>query len=155
SLRLTESDFVAIVGPNGAGKTTLIRVALGVVQPSSGRVLVDGEPLSALSGRSRAAKLGWLPQRGVVLEPITALEFVAAARFRFREGYACSLAAAGRALAAAGIPAVEGSLITTLSGGELQRVLIASLLAQEAPRLLLDEPASHLDPAQQLEISAQ
>ncbi|AUX36315.1 MULTISPECIES: ABC transporter ATP-binding protein [Sorangium] len=155
TLRLIESEFVAVVGPNGAGKTTLIRVALGVIRPSSGRVLVDGEPLSALSGRGRAAKLGWLPQRGVILEPIPAVDFVAAARFRFRESRGRSLTAAQEALASVGAATLAGRLITDISGGELQRVLVAALLAQETPLVLLDEPANHLDPAQQFELYGQ
>jgi iron complex transport system ATP-binding protein len=152
SLRVTDSDFVVVVGPNGAGKTTLLRAALGLIGVSSGRVLLDGMPLSSFSGRERAARVGWLPQRGVVLEPISALEFVAAARYRFRESRAQMLRAARQALELARAAAVEVCRVTELSGGELQRVLIASLLAQESPLLLLDEPANYLDPAQQIEI---
>jgi iron complex transport system ATP-binding protein len=154
SLRLTASDFIAVVGPNGAGKTMLLRSALGLVKPASGRITIDGFPVGSLPGRVRAAKLAWLPQRGLVVEPTTALEFVAAARFRFRESRASSRAAAKRALDAVRAGAFEARLITELSGGELQRVVFASLLAQEAPLLLLDEPASYLDPAQQIELYA-
>ena len=154
SLRLGASDLIAVLGPNGAGKTTLVRSALGLVEPALGRVTLDGVPVASLPGRERAAKLAWLPQRGPLVEPTTALELVAAARFRFRESRASSRAAAMRALAAARADALEARLLTELSGGELQRVAFASLLAQEAPLALLDEPASHLDPARQIELYA-
>ena len=75
---------------------------------------------------------------------------VAAARFRFDEPRAAALAEADRALEAAGAAALRERVVTRLSGGEAQAVSLAAMLAQDAPLLLLDEPASHLDPAQQI-----
>jgi iron complex transport system ATP-binding protein len=152
SLRVAPGDFVAIVGPNGAGKSTLLRVALGLIRPDSGRAFVDGQDVFALTPRARAAKLAWLPQRLEAAEPITALEQVAAARYRFPESHRASEAAALRALAEAGAQSFASRPITELSGGERQRVAVAGLLAQETPLVLLDEPANFLDPAQQLEL---
>jgi ABC-type cobalamin/Fe3+-siderophores transport system ATPase subunit len=77
---------------------------------------------------------------------------VAAARFRFRESHAASLREAARALARVGASAYADRRMTELSGGERQRVAFACLIAQEAQILLFDEPANHLDPAQQLEV---
>jgi iron complex transport system ATP-binding protein len=152
SLQLMTSDFLAIIGPNGAGKTTLVRAALGLIKLSNGRITLDDVPVRSMPHPVRAGKLAWLPQRGPIAEPVSALEFVVAARFRFRESHANSQAAARRALASLQADALEARRITELSGGELQRVCIASLLAQDTPLLLLDEPASYLDPAQQIDI---
>lgn len=152
SLRLPPGDFVAVVGPNGAGKTSLLRVALGLLWPETGRVSVNGRGLAALSPRERAGLMAWLPQRVQTSEPVTALERVAMARYRFRESYRRSMSEASAALARVGAQDFASRPITELSGGEQQRVAVAALLAQEAPLVLLDEPANFLDPAQQLEL---
>ncbi|NBD12019.1 MULTISPECIES: ABC transporter ATP-binding protein [Corallococcus] len=154
SLRVTPGDFVAIVGPNGAGKSTLLRVALGLLQPDAGHALVDGQDVAKLAPRERAARLAWLPQRLEAAEPITALEQVVSARYRFPESRRASEAAAHQALAEVGAASFALRPITELSGGERQRVAVAGLLAQETPLVLLDEPANFLDPAQQLDLYA-
>ncbi len=152
SLTLDTGDLLVLVGPNGAGKTTLIRAAVGLVPPTRGTLRLDGRDVSRIPHRKRAAQVAWLPQLPVSSEPYPALELVAAARYRFDESHAHSRAAARRALARVGAAQLEDRPITALSGGERQRIAIAALLAQEAPLLLLDEPANHLDPAQQLDI---
>jgi iron complex transport system ATP-binding protein len=152
NLGVRDNDFVALVGPNGAGKTTLLKCALALRVPTSGSVCLQGEPVHALDARARAAKLAWLPQHIRAEEPLSALDTVAAARFRFRESPAQSRLAAERALRRVGALEYERRAVSELSGGERQRVAFACLLAQEASTLLFDEPANHLDPAQQLEV---
>ena len=152
SLSLAPSDFSVLVGPNGAGKTTLIRAAVGLVRPTRGSVQLDGHEVAEIPHRRRAAQVAWLPQVPGSSDPYPALELVAAARYRFGESHARSRAAARHALDRVGASSLERRPVTSLSGGERQRVAIATLLAQEAPLLLLDEPANHLDPAQQLDI---
>ena len=152
SLTLDPGDFLVLVGPNGAGKTTLIRAAVGLVHPLRGTLRLDGRDVARIPPRERAAKVAWLPQLPVSSEPHSALELVAAARYRFEESHSRSRTAARHTLERVGAGRLEARPITALSGGERQRVAIAALLAQEAPLLLLDEPANHLDPAQQLDI---
>jgi iron complex transport system ATP-binding protein len=152
NLRLGPGDFLVLVGPNGAGKTTLIRTAVGLIRPTRGTLQLDGQEVARIPHRQRAARVAWLPQLPITTDPYPALQLVAAARYRFGEPYAHSRAAARRALERVDARSLEDRPITTLSGGERQRVAIAALLAQEAPLLLLDEPANHLDPAQQLDI---
>jgi len=152
TLQLAPGEFVALIGANGAGKTTLLKTALALRPISAGHVRVADAPVNELEARRRAALIAWLPQHVRTEEPVTGLESVAAARFRFRESHAQSRRAAARALARVGASAYAERRVTELSGGERQRVSFACLLAQEADILLFDEPANHLDPAQQLEV---
>ncbi len=150
SLKVGERDRVAIIGPNGAGKTTLMRAILGILPAQSGEILLDSASTWQLPALERAAKVAWLPQQALAEEPITALEFVQAARFRFRESQRVARDASLLALARVGAEQWASRLVTRLSGGEQQRVALAALFAQEAGLLLADEPANHLDPAQQV-----
>jgi iron complex transport system ATP-binding protein len=152
SLEVDSSSFVVLVGPNGAGKSTLLRAAVGVLPPSSGTVTLGGDPVRKLKGRKRAARISWMPQRSVSYEPTQVLDFVGAARFRFDETVTQARQASRACLAKVGAEGFADRDLSTLSGGEQQRVALAALLAQEAPLLLLDEPAAHLDPRQQLEV---
>jgi iron complex transport system ATP-binding protein len=151
SLQLEPGGFLALVGPNGAGKTTVLRTALGLLAPCRGRVLLGGRDAARLSPRERAAHVAWLPQHADSTEPLSALEAVLSARYRFFEAASASERAASAALERVGLSGHAEARVTELSGGERQRVALATLLAQEARVVLLDEPANHLDPAQQLE----
>jgi iron complex transport system ATP-binding protein len=150
SLQVAPGSCVAIVGPNGAGKSTLLKGMLGLMKPSAGSATWDGRSVRRMPGRERAAALAWLPQHGLIQEAIEVLELVKAARFRFAEPRRESLAAATMALASVDAAALASRPVTTLSGGELQRVMMATLIAQDAAVFLLDEPANHLDPAHQI-----
>jgi iron complex transport system ATP-binding protein len=150
SLRVAPGQCVAIVGPNGAGKSTLLKAILGTIKLASGHVRWGEQPLAKMAGRDRAAAVAWLPQHGLIQEAIPVIELVKAARFRFSEGRAFSLAAAAGALDSVAAGSLAQRSITTLSGGELQRIMMATLIAQDAAIFLLDEPANHLDPAHQI-----
>ncbi len=150
SLTLSPGDCIVVIGANGAGKSTLLRTLAGLERPSAGAVLLDGRPLAELSPRARAQSVAWLPQRPRLGEAVRVLELVATGRYRFGESHGEALAHAERALAELGASHLAQRPTDKVSGGELQRALLATLLAQEAPLLLVDEPANHLDPAQQL-----
>ncbi|MEZ4231585.1 MAG: ABC transporter ATP-binding protein [Polyangiaceae bacterium] len=150
SLELGAGDFVALVGPNGSGKTSLIKLCLGLYPQGRGEVRLDGEELRSLTPKRRAAGLAWLPQRWEPSEPLPVLEVVAAARYRLREPFRVAAAAATRALDRVGAADLAERHLDELSGGELQRVLLAAVVAQEAPLLFFDEPANHLDPQHQI-----
>ncbi len=151
-LSIGAREAVAIVGPSGAGKSTLARCLLGLVAPSGGRIEIDGSALTALNPRRRAAYLAWLPQLAPPTEAIAVIEFLAAARFRFDESWGTSRARARAALEACGIVALAEQAVDSLSGGELQRVALAGLIAQDSRAFLLDEPSNHLDPRRQRDI---
>ena len=152
SLACEPGRALALLGPNGAGKSTIGHTALGLVRADAGTVEVDGRPVGAWSPTERAARIAWLPQDAAPTEPLPAWEWVAAARYRFGEGWAAAKAAARRALSDMGAEALAFRSVTTLSGGERQRVALAAMLAQQAKLLVADEPASHLDPAFQEEV---
>lgn len=151
-LVLKPGEFVAVVGPNGAGKSTLLKASLGLIPVGRGVVSLGKDLLHELAPAERAERLAWLPQRGSLLEPIPVLERVAASRYRFDEARPEALVAAQAALDEVGVGHLAERSIDTLSGGEFQRVAVASLLAQRARWWMLDEPANHLDPAQQVAI---
>ena len=151
-LTLEAGQLLALVGPNGAGKTTLLRAMLGLVATDHGQVWLGDTTLAALRIRERAARIAWLPQHTSSAEDLSALETVTAARFRFDEAFGQSAHAALAALERVGVGSVAERALSTLSGGERQRVALAGLLAQAAPLLLVDEPANHLDPAQQIDV---
>ncbi len=152
NLDVVEGSFVAIVGPNGSGKTTLLKALLGLAEPFDGQIDVLGEDARLFDPRERASKVAWLPQKDFTAEPMAVLDFVMTARYRFRESREDSVAATRAALRQVRLEALEHRLVSTLSGGECQRVSAACLLAQESPILLADEPGNHLDPSQQLQI---
>jgi iron complex transport system ATP-binding protein len=151
-LTLNPGQLLALVGPNGAGKTTLLRAMLGLVAADHGQVWLGSAEVAALRTRERAARIAWLPQHANGAEDLSALEVVTAARFRFDEAFGQSAREAHAALERVGVGDVAHRALATLSGGERQRVALAGLLAQAAPILLVDEPANHLDPAQQIDV---
>jgi iron complex transport system ATP-binding protein len=151
-LSVVPGEFVAVVGPNGAGKTTLLKTAAGLVRQTSGLVTLDGRAPADLSPRQCAAAVAWLPQQALVEELLCATDVVSTARYRFDESHAHTRSKAREALRAVGAEHLAERMVPTLSGGEKQRVALATLLAQEAPLLLVDEPANHLDPAQQIRV---
>jgi len=145
----------AIVGPNGAGKTTLVATFAGLRAPAAGTIAYDGMPLASLSPRERARRRGLLPQDSVDFFPATVLETVLVGRHphlsRWQWESAADIAFARAALATLDLAELESRDVRTLSGGERRRVALAALVAQDPALWLLDEPASHLDPGQQVE----
>jgi len=145
SLTLHEREFVALIGPNGGGKTTLLRVILGLVKPYRGSVQVFGRPPE--EGRRW---IGYLPQYSAFDRefPVTVLDVVLMGRYRgLLKAYTEEdVEAAMRALETVGMAEHIHRRIGHLSGGELQRVLLARALAREPRLLLLDEPMSNIDP---------
>ena len=152
SITLESGQLLSLVGPNGAGKTTLLRAALGLLRATSGSIWLGDANVQELAPKQRAARVAWLPQHSSAAEELSALDLVMAARFRFDEAFAKTEHEARRALQRVGAGDAAERALGTLSGGERQRVALAGLLAQAAPILLVDEPANHLDPAQQIDI---
>jgi zinc transport system ATP-binding protein len=147
-LAIPTGELVAIAGPNGGGKTTLVRLALGLLEPDGGEVLLFGEPAARFSRRS---SLAYLPQRAQVGvdAPVTVAELVSAGRIAtgpmlgpLRRGDRELVSSAMERL---GVAELAGRPLNTLSGGQQQRAFIAKALAGEPSLLVLDEPTTGVD----------
>jgi iron complex transport system ATP-binding protein len=148
SLRVETGEWVVLIGPNGAGKTSALRAICGLL-PHGGRVVLDGSDTASLRRRSLARLAAFVPQAPATPLELTVGEYVLLGRtphigYLANEGRA-DREAAERALDRLDLEPFVVRPLGSLSGGELQRAVIARALAQEAPILLLDEPTSALD----------
>jgi iron complex transport system ATP-binding protein len=156
SLAIAPGDLVGILGPNGSGKTTLLKMLSGTLTPAAGGIQFERRPLSRWSRRELARRIALVPQETHAPFDFTVLDIVLMGRFPHLGTFAlegpADLAIARRALASTGTSAFEARPFATLSGGEKQRVVIASALAQSPELLLLDEPTASLDLGHQLDV---
>ncbi len=152
--RVGSGERWVVIGPNGAGKSSLLAAIAGVFPIDSGQVRIDGRALAEWPAAALAGRRAWSPQFWSDPFPASVRETAALARNR---GFAWRVdiddagdaAIVDTVLERLDLRRLAGSEVQTLSGGERQRVAIATALLQDAPLLLLDEPASHLDPAHQ------
>jgi zinc/manganese transport system ATP-binding protein len=153
---LRKGEFTGVIGPNGAGKTTLLRVILGLIEPSGGQVLIDGQPVNS---KNKAA-IGYVPQKLVIDPdmPLRARDVVALGLDGHRLGFALPSRQRREMIEAAlddvGAARYADARVGELSGGEQQRVLIAHALISRPKLLLLDEPLANLDISSEQEIVA-
>ena len=158
SVDIGHGSITGLLGPNGCGKTSLLKLLAGIVAPHSGQVTLDGQRLSALSRRAVARQIAVVPQETHPAFDYTVLEMVLMGRHPHLGAFQLEgpgdVALAHDALVATGTAQLSDRAYMTLSGGEKQRVVIASALAQEPHILLLDEPTASLDLGFQLEIQA-
>lgn len=148
SLQVLPGEILGIVGANGSGKTTLLRAGLGLVRLAAGRAELAGREVRTLSDPERARLAGYLPQERHVGWNMTAerIASLGAAHLRPAEARRRADLALGRV----GLTALKDRGVLEMSGGERARVLLARLLATEAPLLVTDEPIAGLDPDAQL-----
>ena len=157
TVRVARGSLVGILGPNGSGKTTLLKLLAGVLRPDEGTVRLDGRELRTFSRAALARRIAVVPQETHPAFDYTVLEMVLMGRYAHLGPFELEgprdLRTARECLDATGTAELESRLFHTLSGGEKQRVVIASALAQSADLMLLDEPTSSLDLRYQLEIA--
>jgi len=174
SLTVRQGGLVGILGPNGSGKTTLLRLLAGSLAPQSGSVTLAGQPVHGMARRVMAKRLAVVPQETHLAFDYSVLEIALMGRYphlgAFEVEGPADLAIAQAALTLTGTAQLASRAFNTLSGGEKQRVVIASALAQLAESaavgptaslqltsggiLLLDEPTASLDIRYQLEVAS-
>ncbi|MDD4334184.1 MAG: heme ABC transporter ATP-binding protein [Desulfotomaculaceae bacterium] len=149
-------SFTGIIGPNGSGKSTLLKSLSRVLKPVKGTVLLDGRALYRMDPQEVAQKMAVVPQETAVNFSFTVKDIVIMGRSphlgRFQSEGEKDFATARQAMALTDTLHLADRLITAVSGGERQRVIIAKALTQEPEIILLDEPTSHLDINHQIEI---
>ncbi|GHT66373.1 zinc ABC transporter ATP-binding protein [Bacteroidia bacterium] len=140
SLKIYEQDFLGIVGPNGGGKTTLVKSILGLLKPVSGSIVFPD--------REVKNRIGYMPQINLIdrkfpiLVPEVIESGLMAAKDKLKSEKKEKVSAIIREM---GIENISGKAIGKLSGGQLQRVLLARALVNDPKLLILDEPGSYVD----------
>ncbi|MBI4265332.1 MAG: ABC transporter ATP-binding protein [Acidobacteria bacterium] len=158
SVALARGSLTGVLGPNGCGKTTLLKLLSGVLRPQAGTVALDGRAMGSLSRREIARHIAVVPQETHPAFDYLVLDMVLMGRHPHLGPFALEgpddLRMAREALVATGTHQLQARPYMTLSGGEKQRVVIASALVQAPDVLLLDEPTASLDLGYQLEIAS-
>ena len=156
NLDFSDRCITAVMGPNGCGKTTLLRCIGGLLKPTSGHVLVDGRQVNEYAPRELAQRLAFVRQHAQTDFDFSAFEIVLMGRNPYQRRLQNESRAdwdiVERCMRQTGTWHLRFSVPSQMSGGELQRVMIARALAQQTPILLMDEPVSNLDIAHQLEV---
>lgn len=146
TFEVARGEVMVMLGPNGAGKTTLFRTLLGLQRPLGGTVTIDGTPLGARNG---SRSIAYVPQSHVASFSFTVADVVTMGRTPLLGRFATPSQADRRAALAEldqlGLAHLADRDYTRISGGEQQMVLVARALAQQAPIVMMDEPASSLD----------
>jgi len=144
NFKVNENDFIGVIGPNGGGKTTLLRVILGLVKPVTGRMVFNNE---LLNGNG----IGYLPQMstGDINYPVTVTDIILSG-LMIRKGIISRMSASDKKKAdnvidELGLSGMSESTLNELSGGQIQRVLLARAIIGNPRLLLLDEPGNFVD----------
>jgi iron complex transport system ATP-binding protein len=155
SFEFPRNGLITITGPNGAGKSTLLGILAGLRSPHLGSCTFAGNEVRQWPKREFARKVAFLPQSVRMEFPFTVEEVVLMGRTPYASGWfqtAEDRSAAEEAMTTTDTLTFRGRDFRTLSGGEAQRVILASALTQRPEALLLDEPATHLDLRHQLSL---
>ena len=144
SLTLEDGKFIVITGPNGGGKSTLAKLIAGILTPTAGRILLNGEDITGMSITDRArAGIGYAFQQPVRFKGIQVLDLI-----RIAAGRQLSASASCEYLSEVGLCArdyINREVNASLSGGELKRIEIATVLARGAKLAVFDEPEAGID----------
>lgn len=156
TLAVPDGQVTTIVGPNGCGKSTLLRTMARLLTPTSGRVLLDGEPVHDLATKEVATRMALLPQGPVAPDGLLVRDLVGRGRHPhqrwFRQWSPEDERVVEAALELTDTAALRDRPLDQLSGGQRQRAWIAMTLAQDTDLMLLDEPTTYLDLAHQVEV---
>lgn len=156
SATIADSEFCALMGPNGSGKTTLLKCICGLLPLSSGSIRVNGRPIADYGTTELAKLVSYVPQHQDNVFDITVYDLVMMGLYPYQKKWQMSTpeddAVVRKMLDRCHLTHLQDRLLRELSGGELQRSLIARAMAQQTPIMLLDEPLSNLDVSHRYEI---
>ncbi len=153
-LRAEEGQFLGIIGPNGSGKTTLVKTINRIIKPSSGSIRIDGRSIDTMNSVEIAKNMAMVSQVISIDFEFSVEDVVLMGRTPYIKGAETheDMEIVQDAMKRTKTFHLKDRLVTQLSGGELQKVIIARALAQKPKILLLDEPISHLDITNQIDI---
>ncbi|MCP1103614.1 iron complex transport system ATP-binding protein [Aequitasia blattaphilus] len=156
NLAIPKGRISIIIGPNGCGKSTLLKTISRILKPAEGEVLLDGKSIARRAPKEVAKRMAVLPQSPTAPGDLLVKELVGYGRFPYQKpmsGFSKEdIEIVNWAMEATGISEFANRSVAALSGGQRQRVWIAMALAQKTDILVLDEPTTYLDMANQLEI---
>ena len=156
SIGVNDGEYVGIIGPNGSGKSTLIKLFAGLLNPNKGNVKIRSDDLEAHTRVQIAKMLAYVPQSVQISFDFTVKDVVAMGRFPHSQNLIVkdndSIQIVDSIIKRMHLSELENRNFSELSGGEKQRAVIASALAQQTSLILLDEPTSALDLKHQQEI---
>lgn len=156
SFNVEKGKFISIIGPNGSGKSTLLKNLNRIFTPREGKVAVESVDINRIKTKELAKKIALVPQNTIIDYEFTVEEIVLMGRYphkrRFQREDDDDYKIVKEALEMTNTLHLKDRIITEISGGERQRVIIAKALAQNPSIILLDEPTSHLDINHQMEI---
>ena len=149
SLEIPRGSFVGLIGPNGCGKSTLLKTIYRVNKASSGAVYINGKEIATMSNREVARRMAVVTQESDINFDFSVMEMMMIGRYAHRSLFSKRNYSDEKicrdALAMVGMESFENRSFISLSGGEKQRVLIASAFSRETELIVLDEPTNHLD----------
>lgn len=156
SLIVNRGENLCVVGPNGCGKSTLLKSIANIIN-YRGNIKIDKKEVSSLDRKELAKKIGLMSQISEVYFPYTVYETVALGRYCYSKGPFSILSSDDKKIVIDSIKKVnlydiKDKMINELSGGQLQRVFLARVFAQDPEIILLDEPTNHLDLKHQIEL---
>lgn len=155
SISVNHGELIGLIGPNGAGKSTLLSALAGIDLPTSGSIYLGDDLLRDISTKERATRIGWLEQLGTVHWPVSVERLVMLGRIPHLPAWGKpkqeDIDAVEHAIEVADCMNIRHQIVTTLSGGERSRVLLARALAADPKLLFADEPVSALDLGHQLQ----
>jgi iron complex transport system ATP-binding protein len=156
SFDIGQGEMLGLIGPNGCGKSTIIRTLSRIIQPRQGNITLDNKPISSIKRHELARIIGVVPQVPLLPSAATAFEVVLMGRNPhlgiFQHEGKKELDIAWEAMGKTGVQHLAMRRVGELSGGEIQCVVIARVLAQQTSVLMLDEPTANLDIGRQVEV---
>ena len=156
NLEIKPGSIVAIIGKNGAGKSTLLKSLVKLIKPNTGDILIDNVNIKNVKQKDLAKSITLLVQKPDVPEQMSVKNLVAQGRYAYQKPLSGmskrDLEIVNWAIKECNIDHIRNELVTNLSGGQLQCVWLAMVLAQKTKYILLDEPTTYLDVKNQLEI---